>query len=101
MSRIPNREPGPHALAKMPNAGHGSVGGLLSILLLAQVLSAVAQNPDSTNPPPQAPPSISASTNSMPASKVGLEAARESIWENGIGEGFRSDDQSMGLTYFF
>ena len=103
MSRIPNREPGPHALAKMPNAGHGSVGGLLSILLLAQVLSAVAQNPDSTNPPPQAPPSISASTNIMPASKVGLETARDSIWENGIGEGFRSDDQSItvsaGATY--
>lgn len=103
MSRIPNREPGPHALANMPNAGHGPVGGLLSILLLAQVLSAVAQNPDSTNPPPQAPPSISASTNIMPASKVGLEAARESIWENGIGEGFRSDDQSItvsaGATY--
>jgi hypothetical protein len=87
----------------MPNAGHGPVEGLLSLLLLAQVLSAVAQNPDSTNPLPQSPPSISASTNIMSASKVGLEAARESIWENGIGEGFRSDDQSItvstGATY--
>jgi len=70
---------------KCPTRDHGPVGGLLSILLLAQVLSAVAQNPDSTNPPPQAPPSISASTNIMPASKAGLEAARESIWRMALG----------------
>jgi len=103
MKGIPGRKPRLHAFVNMPNAGHGHGGILLPILLFLQVLSAVAQNPGSTNPPPQAAPSLSASTNIMPASKLSLQPARESIWENGIGEGFRSDAQSItvgaGVTY--
>ena len=103
MSGIRGRKPRLRAFVNMPNAGHGHGGILLPVLLFVQVLSAVAQNPDPTNPPPQATPSISASTNIMPASKLSLQAARESIWESGIGEGFRSDAQSItvsaGATY--
>lgn len=87
----------------MPNAGRGQGDKLLPILFFVQVLSAVAQSPGPTNPPPQADPSIPASTNGMPAPILSLEAARKTIWKGGIGEGFRSEAQaitmSAGATY--
>lgn len=87
----------------MPNAGRGKRDKLLMLLFFVQVLSAVAQSPVPTNPPPQADPLLPASTNGIPAPKLSLGVARESIWQGGIGEGFRSEAQSItmsaGATY--
>src|ERR1041385_961798 len=43
----------------------------------------------------QQPPLL---TNAIPSSEVILQSERKSIWENGIGEGFRSEAQSISLS---
>jgi lipid A 3-O-deacylase len=103
MNGIPDRMPRLHPFPSMSDAGHRPGRRLLPILLFVGVLSTGAQNPGPTNAPSQAAPSVSASTNVMAASKLRLEATPESIWENGIGEGFRSKTESLtvsaGATY--
>ena len=82
-------------------ARHGVSKSLLPILLFLRSFATWAQN----LPSPKAPlpdQSISFSTKDTPLSEL-LNPTPRGIWENGVGEGFRSKTQSLtvsaGATY--
>src|SRR5260370_6152860 len=78
-------------------ARHGLSKRLLPILLFVEGFCTWGQDLPSPNlPVPDQ--SISVSTNDTSLSRLRLDLAPESIWENGIGEGFRSDAQSITVS---
>jgi len=83
-------------------ARHGLSKRLLPILLFVEGFCTWGQDLPSQNlPVPDR--SISVSTNDTSLSQLRLDLAPKTIWENGVGEGFRSDAQSItvsaGATY--
>ena len=83
-----------HIVSNTRMARHGLSKSLLPILLFLGAFATRAQNLPSQKAPPS-DQSISFSTNDTP----------RGIWENGVGEGFRSKTQSLtvsaGATYGF
>src|SRR5689334_11748500 len=82
--------------------GHNLSKRLLPILLCVGGFYTWAQNLPSPNVPPPVQ-STSISTNDTFLSESKLNPTPEGIWENGVGEGFRSKTQSLtvsaGATY--
>ena len=68
------------------------------MLLCIGVFSSAAQDPPSSDAPPAAAQSMIVSTNGTSQSALTLRSVAEGIWENGVGEGFRSTAASIGLT---
>jgi hypothetical protein len=63
---------------------------ILACLIALAIVPATLRDARAQQPPPPT------NTASMPA--FNLESSRKSIWENGIGQGFRSSAQSVGLS---
>ena len=91
-----------HVVSNTRMARHGLGKSFLPILLFLGALATRAQN----LPPSKAPlrdPSIVFSTNDTSLSKLMFHPTPGGIWENGVGEGFRSKTQSLtvsaGATY--
>jgi hypothetical protein len=81
----------------VPRAGRGFRKTLLPILLFVGAFSSRAQNLFSTNAPRLAA-QLLASTNDTTMSELSLNRVPESIWEHGVGEGFRPDAQSITVS---
>src|SRR5882724_2515117 len=78
-------------------ASHGLSKSLLPILLFLGAFATWAQN----LPSPKAPPldqSISFSTNDTSQSKLMFNPTPGGIWENDVGEGFKSAVQSISFS---
>ncbi len=88
-------------LANRPKAGHSYGKRWLPVFLFLGVFSSMAQDLRSPDVPP-AVELISSSTNDA-STGLRLDTAAETIWEHGVGEGFRSKTQSFtvsaGATY--
>src|SRR5260221_2864834 len=89
-----------HVVSNTRMATHGLRMSLLPILLFLGAFATWAQHlPSSKSPPPDQ--SISFSTNDTSLSE--LNPSPGGIWENGVGEGFRSKTESLtvsaGATY--
>jgi len=63
---------------------------ILACLIVPWVATAILLDARAQQPPPL--------TNAVSMPEFNLESERKSIWENGIGEGFRSTVQSIGLS---
>jgi hypothetical protein len=86
-----------HIVSNLLMARHGLGTGLLLVSLFVRGFSTWAQNlPSSTTSHPDQ--SVSVSTNDTPSSELSLDQIPKGIWENGVGEGFRSKTQSITLS---
>ena len=91
-----------HNVCNALMARQGLSKRLIPILLFVEGFCSWGQNlPSPKTPPPV--PAISISTSDASLSESRLDLAPKTIWENGIGEGFRSEAQSItvsaGATY--
>jgi len=63
---------------------------ILACLIVPWVATAILLDARAQQPPPL--------TNAVSMPEFNLESERKSIWENGVGEGFRSHTESFGLS---